>query len=571
MPPVQTNSSTNMTSHPAATTTHAARQGLFESRRGRILLENLTAYLFLLPAGLIIFIFGIFPVAFAFFVSLHRWRRFPDGWRGLDSYVRALGDLAYVLFFWLALGALIYGLYLLWKTFSTRIEQPNTRWLLLSGFGLAAGIGGFIHWFFALLPVVLEVPVRLRGQAVTQDIFVAEFFNSFTFPQVLAASNGLLVLVIAIVIAVITLGTLRTSPQATNMLARGTIIGFALLAGTWLLIVTVRDIQAAIDAAREAGEALPIWSQVIFISAGTALIGAAIMLWQRSVHNHHTQRFPLRAMVVVFAVVGAVFLIQYLPLALAEADDDVLRGFNVTVMYSAFSVPLQLALGMLLAVLLFQNVRGKSFFRVVFFMPYITPVVATSVVFGLIFSHGANSPVNQLMTTLGIETQNWLREPRGIFTLMFGEGVPEFLAGPGLALVVIILFNVWMYAGYSAVIFLAGLGNISQEVYEAARIDGANGWQQFRHITLPLLSPTTFFLMLIATIGTFQAFTQIFLMRRPGAFDAVDTINLHIFDEITRDSPNYAYGTAMAFVLFAVILVLTLTQNRIAGRRVFYG
>jgi multiple sugar transport system permease protein len=140
-----------------------------------------------------------------------------------------------------------------------------------------------------------------------------------------------------------------------------------------------------------------------------------------------------------------------------------------------------------------------------------------------------------------------------------------------LALVVIILYSVWTYAGYSAVIFLAGLGTIPGDVYEAARIDGANGWQQFRHITLPLLSPTTFFLMLIATIGTFQAFTQIFLMRRPGAFDAVDTINLYIYDEITRSSPDYAYGSAMAFVLFAVILTLTLIQNRIVGRKVFYG
>ncbi|NJL94849.1 MAG: sugar ABC transporter permease [Anaerolineae bacterium] len=130
----------------------------------------------------------------------------------------------------------------------------------------------------------------------------------------------------------------------------------------------------------------------------------------------------------------------------------------------------------------------------------------------------------------------------------------------------------WIYAGYSTVIFLAGLGNVPQDNYEAARIDGANTWQQFRYITLPLLSPTTFFLMLIATIGTFQAFTQIFLLRRPGAYQSVDTINLYIYEEITRDTgPNLAYGSAMAFVLFGVILVLTLLMNRTAGRRVFYG
>jgi multiple sugar transport system permease protein len=141
---------------------------------------------------------------------------------------------------------------------------------------------------------------------------------------------------------------------------------------------------------------------------------------------------------------------------------------------------------------------------------------------------------------------------------------------PG-AWLVIILYNIWVYAGYSAVIFLAGLGTIPGELYEASRIDGASNWKQFRYITMPLLSPTTFFLILIATIGTFQAFTQIFLLRRPGAFEAVDTLNIHIYQAVQSNNPDYAYGSAMAFVLFAVILVLTLIQNRVVGRRVFYG
>jgi multiple sugar transport system permease protein len=175
------------------------------------------------------------------------------------------------------------------------------------------------------------------------------------------------------------------------------------------------------------------------------------------------------------------------------------------------------------------------------------------------------------LTTLGIDQQNWLLEPKGIFELLFGPNIPEWLVGPGLALVVIMIYNTWVYAGYSAVIFLAGLGNISKELYEAAKIDGASNWAQFRFITLPLLSPTTFFLILIATIGTFQAFTQIFLLRKPGAYDSVDTINLYIYQEVTATTPDYAYGSAMAFVLFAVILLLTLFQNRIADRRVFYG
>src|SRR5690606_13805709 len=192
-------------------------------------------------------------------------------------------------------------------------------------------------------------------------------------------------------------------------------------------------------------------------------------------------------------------------------------------------------------------------------------------VFALLVSHNRIAPITQLVTALNLPVRNWLLEPRGVFQPRLGPDRPPVLGGPGLALVVIIIYNVWVYAGYSTVIFLAGLGNIPRELYEAARIDGANAWHQFRFVTLPLLSPTTFFLILIATIGTFQAFTQIFLLRRPGGYRAVDTINIYIYEELRDTNPDYAYGAAMAFVLFGVILILTLIQNRIIGRKVFYG
>jgi multiple sugar transport system permease protein len=133
------------------------------------------------------------------------------------------------------------------------------------------------------------------------------------------------------------------------------------------------------------------------------------------------------------------------------------------------------------------------------------------------------------------------------------------------------IYTTWTYIGYDAVIFLAGLGNISPELYEAARIDGASGWSIFRHLTLPLLSPTTFFLSLIAVIGTFQAFTQIWIMRTPASQRSVDTLGVHIFETVRNTDPNMGYGSAMAFVLFGVILLLTVFQNRIMGSRVFYG
>jgi multiple sugar transport system permease protein len=544
---------------------------VFETRRGRILIENLTAYLFLAPASLIIFTFSIFPVAFAFFVSLHRWRRFPGDWRGLDNYQKAIGDFAYVLFFWIAIAAILFGLFTLYRFLRDSKSERKGLLYIVPGISIMIAVGTFIFWLFNLLPVVMDIPQRIRGMEVNQQVFLGEFANSFSFPQVTTAANLMFPTIAgAILLSIVWLWRIKTR-QNTHYLSLASIASLALLIGSALLFLTMSEISIAMLEAQEAGETLPIWSQIVMISAGAGLLLFAVFLWQRSVHNHETPQFMLRLFVVIAAVIGAILLIRELPSAFAQADKDIIQGYSVTVMYSLFSVPLQLIIGLTLSVLLYQNIRAKSFFRVVYFMPYITPFVATSVIFALLFSHRSRSPVNQLISAFGIEPQNWLLEPKGIFRLMFGEAVPDFLVGPGLALVVIIFYNVWVYAGYSTVIFLAGLGSISPEMYEAARIDGANGWKQFRHITLPLLSPTTFFLMLIATIGTFQAFTQIFLMRRPGAFKAVDTMNLYIYNEIRTDNPDYAYGAALAFVLFAVILTLTLIQNRVAGRRVFYG
>ncbi|MBC8098235.1 MAG: sugar ABC transporter permease [Armatimonadetes bacterium] len=543
----------------------------FDSPRGQKLLENLTAYLFLAPAALHIFIFGLFPVAFAFFVSLHRWRRFPDEYRGLDQYVEALGGLAYVVFFWLALGGIGYGLLLLYRLWKSTADNRAGVAYLLPGILNAAALLGFTNWFFVLLPFVLNVPVRLRGLALIDGIFVREFFNSFTFPEPLAAATPMWALILAaLVVGLLFAGVVRV-PDRSRYLLLATLAPLALASGALILQLTLSEIQLAIEMAQAAGEALPLWSNIILISAGVGLLFAAYQVWQRAVRADADRNLLLLGLATTLLAGGGYLLIAELPPALASADKDVLRGFNISVMYSLGTVPFQLAISLGLAVLLFQNIRGKGLLRVIYFMPYITPFVATSVVFSLLFSHRPGSPANQLLTTLGIETQNWLLEPKGINLLLFGEGIPAWLAGPGLALIVIMIYNTWVYAGYSTVIFLAGLGNIPKELYEAAKIDGASGWQSFRFITLPLLSPTTFFLILIATIGTFQAFTQIFLLRRPGALDAVDTINISIFERVSGSNPDYAYGSAMAFVLFAVILILTLAQNRIAARRVFYG
>jgi multiple sugar transport system permease protein len=120
------------------------------------------------------------------------------------------------------------------------------------------------------------------------------------------------------------------------------------------------------------------------------------------------------------------------------------------------------------------------------------------------------------------------------------------------------------------VIYLAGLGNISKELIEAAEIDGAGRWQVFRHIIFPLLSPTTYFLSLIAIIGTFKAFAHIWVMRHEFSLGTVNTFSVSIFLEFF-DKVRYGYASALAFVLFAIILFLTFINNKIQGSRVFYG
>ena len=141
---------------------------------------------------------------------------------------------------------------------------------------------------------------------------------------------------------------------------------------------------------------------------------------------------------------------------------------------------------------------------------------------------------------------------------------------PVLALIVIIAFSIWRFTGYDTVIFLAGLGGIPKVLYEAAEIDGANRWHVFRHVTLPLLSPTTFFLSVISILGTFKAFNSIWVLRDTAALGTTDTASIYFFETFQRGA-RFGYATSMAIVLFAVMLTLTILQNRLAEKRVFYG
>jgi multiple sugar transport system permease protein len=206
----------------------------------------------------------------------------------------------------------------------------------------------------------------------------------------------------------------------------------------------------------------------------------------------------------------------------------------------------------------------------VFFVPYVMPTVATAMVFRLLFSERSTSIANQVVTWFGLAPQKWLAEPRPVLEVFFGLQLPATWAGPSLALVTIIIFGVWTFVGYNVVIFLAGLSTIPPELYDAGQLDGANGWALFRYITLPLLSPVTFYLALIGFIGTFKAFNSIYAMRLPQAQGTVDTVSVVIFDTMYKAN-QYGEAAAQAILLFGLVVGLTYMQQRLIGARVFYG
>lgn len=311
-------------------------------------------------------------------------------------------------------------------------------------------------------------------------------------------------------------------------------------------------------------------------AVGVALLILAWRLW-RGLQSIRNTVGPFGRGIAALALMGGgLCLIFGVPGMIRTGDPVLFNGLKVTALYAIGSIPFQLGIALVLAYALFQRVAGKGVFRLVFFLPYVTPMIASAVVFRSIFSPRPASIANRVLGLLGLKPQQWLFEDTSIVEIVLNavgiSHVPGWISGafPSLALASIILYNIWVYVGYDTVIFLAGLSSIPPELYEAAQMDGAGRWAVFRHITIPLLSPTTFFLSMIALIGTFKAFNHIYIMRTPGAQDTVNTASIVIFDTFFK-AGQAGYASAMAFVLFGVILSLTLLQNRLLGRKVFYG
>jgi len=527
-----------------------------------------------MPATILIFIFGIFPVGFALFVSLHKWQLVQGPFRGLDNYTNSLGNLTYVLLFVLGIGGLIGAFVAMRRIVRESRDKQNSPWIFsLPGLAFAAATFIWFRWAFLQLPEVLSIANKIKGLERTRELFLRLLDEAFHVETVFPTWQLFLKVFVAAIVLTIFSALIWRKHSPGTYTTYFTLAWLSLGTGVGLLWVIFTQINQVYAAAAGSGEDPLIWPQFISIVSGMILLIAGWAFWQSAEKQSTTSGFVIRLLGGLALTIGAALLILEVPAIVAQGDPDMWEGLKVTIFFSLGTVPVQLTIALFLSVLLFQKMKGSTIYRILFFLPYVTPAVASAAVFKELFSGRFASPANTLLEFLRIEPQKWLGEPKGIFQLLgggWGLEVPAWAAGPSLALVVIIVHSIWTYVGYNTVIYLAGLGNIPSELTDAASIDGANRWQVFRHVTFPLLSPTTYFLSLLAVIGTFKAFNTIWVLRDAAALGTTDPFSVVIFTEFFTKT-RYGYASALAFVLFAIILSLTIVNNRIQGSRVFYG
>jgi multiple sugar transport system permease protein len=233
---------------------------------------------------------------------------------------------------------------------------------------------------------------------------------------------------------------------------------------------------------------------------------------------------------------------------LATVDPIFWTSLYNTAFYTVGHVPLTFLVALLAALLLNQPVPLIPFFRTVYYLPTVTAGVAVSILWLWIFNPEFGL-VNYALGMVGIQGPGWLSSKEW--------------AKPAL-----ILMSAWGF-GESMVILLAGLQGVPVHLYEAAKIDGANRLQEFRHVTLPMLSPVIFFVLIVSVISSFQVFTNVYVMTKGGPADATLMYVLQMYFKAFSDL-KMGYTSAMAWILFAIILVFTLLQFRVARRWVYY-
>lgn len=227
-------------------------------------------------------------------------------------------------------------------------------------------------------------------------------------------------------------------------------------------------------------------------------------------------------------------------------NDRFTSALKNTIVYSIFTVPLTLIMALGLAILLNQKIKARTFFRTVTFFPYVASLVAVAAVWNMLFSPSKGGLMNQLLMNV------------------FHTDPLKWAASPKTVMLTIILFSIWKNMGYYMVIYLAGLQGISEDLYEAAALDGAGAFQKFRYVTLPQLKPTTFFVTIMLTISCFKIYDIVYMLA--GGSNGVVNKNAivlvyYVYEEAFR---NWKLGSASAaaLVLFVIVLIVTLIQFR---------
>ncbi|WP_221567738.1 carbohydrate ABC transporter permease [Alkalihalobacillus sp. TS-13] len=204
------------------------------------------------------------------------------------------------------------------------------------------------------------------------------------------------------------------------------------------------------------------------------------------------------------------------------------------------AIPITLFISLSLAAIINKYVYLKDFFKVIYFMPFISSIVAVAVVFQVLF-HPTDGPINQFLMSLGVENP------------------PKWIADVSFSLPSVILIMVWTSIGFYLIIYLAGLQNIPKELYEAAQIDGATGWYQFIKITVPLVSPTTFLLLVTGIISSFKIFDLIIVLTNGGPANSTITPVVYLYQQAFIELRT-GYASAIALVMFVIILIITYIQ-----------
>lgn len=242
------------------------------------------------------------------------------------------------------------------------------------------------------------------------------------------------------------------------------------------------------------------------------------------------------------------FYVGHRRVTVLAQDPEFLQSLVNTFVFAIMVVPLQCLMALAMALLVNAGLRGQTIFRAVYFSPVVMSMVVVSIVWTFLFDRDLGS-INRFLSFVSFGTAAHV----------------DWLGNPATAMPAIAIMSAWQGAGFQMLIFLAGLQGISQELYDAALIDGATGWQRFWHITIPGLRQTIVFVLVVTTIAALGLFTQIDVMTQGGPQNATSTVMFHAIQRGVREE-DIAYGSTVAVVYFALITVLILAQQAVQRR-----